>query len=104
MVSTPPVVTLAPATEGRARTTVLSEIQGLRAIAVMLVVLYHLWPKRLTGGYIGVDVFFVISGFLITGHLLRESERAGRVQLAQFWARRARRLLPASLLVLATSL
>ncbi|MEN0129216.1 MAG: acyltransferase family protein [Brevundimonas sp.] len=104
MVSTPPVATLAPATEGRARTTVLSEIQGLRAIAVMLVVLYHLWPKRLTGGYIGVDVFFVISGFLITGHLLRESERAGRVQLAQFWARRARRLLPASLLVLATSL
>jgi peptidoglycan/LPS O-acetylase OafA/YrhL len=68
---------------------------------VLLVVLYHLWPDRLTGGYVGVDVFFVISGFLITGHLLREAMSTGRVRLAQFWARRARRLLPASLLVLA---
>ena len=85
-------------------TRVRPEIQGLRAIAVMLVVLYHLWPKRLTGGYIGVDVFFVISGFLITAHLVRDAERHGRVRLGQFWARRARRLLPASLLVLGASL
>ncbi len=81
-------------------TAVRPEIQGLRAVAVMLVLLYHLWPGRLHGGYIGVDVFFVISGFLITGNLLRETERHGRVRLADFWARRARRLLPAAFLVL----
>ncbi|MDM7854026.1 acyltransferase family protein [Cellulomonas alba] len=85
---------------GRPRSRTRPEIQALRALAVMLVVLYHLWPTRLTGGYVGVDVFFVISGFLITGHLLREATTSGRVHLAQFWARRARRLLPASLLVL----
>src|SRR5690606_40531751 len=56
------------------------------------------------GGYVGVDVFFVISGFLITSHLASRIERTGRVELADFWARRARRLLPASLLVLAVSL
>ncbi|MCX6501273.1 MAG: acyltransferase family protein [Microbacterium sp.] len=78
----------------------LPHVQGLRAIAVLLVVLYHFWPGRLPGGFVGVDVFFVISGFLITGHLLREITATGRVKLAQFWARRARRLLPASLLVL----
>ncbi|WOQ70602.1 acyltransferase family protein [Microbacterium limosum] len=78
----------------------LPHVQGLRAIAVLLVVLYHFWPGRLSGGYVGVDVFFVISGFLITGHLMRELEATGGVRLAQFWARRARRLLPASLLVL----
>ncbi|WP_213814332.1 acyltransferase family protein [Glaciihabitans sp. dw_435] len=76
------------------------EIQALRALAVILVILYHLWPKRLTGGYIGVDVFFVISGFLITSHLLREVARTGRISLAAFWARRVRRLLPAAMLVL----
>lgn len=78
----------------------IPHVQGLRAIAVLFVVLYHFWPGRLPGGYVGVDVFFVISGFLITGHLMRELEATGRVRLAQFWARRARRLLPASLLVL----
>ena len=66
----------------------------------MAVVLYHLWPNRLSGGFVGVDVFFVISGFLITGHLLREIDRTGSVSLTRFWAARARRLLPASLLVL----
>nr|WP_283251808.1 acyltransferase family protein [Aeromicrobium duanguangcaii] len=80
-----------------------AEIAALRACAVLLVVLYHLWPGRLPGGYIGVDVFFVISGFLITGHLLRETADTGRIDLARFWARRARRLLPAAYLVLATS-
>lgn len=78
----------------------LPHVQGLRAIAVLLVVLYHFWPARLPGGYVGVDVFFVISGFLITGHLMRELTVTGTVRLGQFWARRARRLLPASLLVL----
>ncbi|MFJ6652488.1 acyltransferase family protein [Microbacterium sp. NPDC091313] len=78
----------------------LPHVQGLRAIAVLLVVLYHFWPGRLPGGYVGVDVFFVISGFLITSHLMRELTATGTVRLGQFWARRARRLLPASLLVL----
>ncbi|GAA3535504.1 acyltransferase [Aeromicrobium flavum] len=79
------------------------EIQALRAVAVLAVVGFHLWPGRLSGGYIGVDVFFVISGFLITGHLMREVDRDDRVDLARFWARRARRLLPAAYLVLLVS-
>ncbi len=79
------------------------EIQGLRAVAVLMVVLFHLWPNRLPGGYVGVDVFFVISGFLITSHLLRELDRTGSVSLLQFWARRIRRLLPASYVVLVVS-
>jgi peptidoglycan/LPS O-acetylase OafA/YrhL len=84
----------------RARRQFLPEIQALRAIAVMLVVVYHFWPKTLTGGYIGVDAFFVISGYLITSHLLREADGTGTVRLWAFYARRARRLLPASILVL----
>lgn len=86
-----------------AKTHLRPDIQGLRAVAVLLVVAYHLWPHRLTGGYVGVDVFFVISGFLICGHLLREVHTTGRIRLGRFWARRARRLLPASLLVLAAT-
>jgi len=78
-----------------------SDIQALRALAVMSVMLYHLWPNRLTGGFVGVDVFFVISGYLITSHLVRERAKTGRIALGRFWARRASRLLPASLLVLA---
>ncbi|PZE89504.1 acyltransferase family protein [Curtobacterium sp. MCBD17_008] len=76
------------------------DIQGLRAFAVLAVVLYHLWPNRLPGGFVGVDVFFVISGYLITGHLLREQVRSGRVELGSFWARRARRLLPGAFLTI----
>ncbi|MCW2807720.1 MAG: oatA 3, partial [Marmoricola sp.] len=72
-------------------------------MAVLLVLLFHLWPDRLPGGYIGVDVFFVISGFLITSHLLREVDRTGSVSLAGFWARRLRRLLPAAYVVLLTT-
>ena len=78
------------------------DIQGLRAVAVSLVVLYHLWPHGLTGGFAGVDVFFVISGYLITAHLLAKPPRTGR-DLGQFWARRIRRLLPAALTVLAAT-
>ncbi|KQW06678.1 hypothetical protein ASC66_09500 [Leifsonia sp. Root4] len=80
------------------------EIQALRAVAVIIVVIYHLWPKNLSGGFVGVDVFFVISGFLITAHLLREVDRTGRISLSQFWARRLRRLLPAATTVLAACL
>lgn len=76
------------------------EIQALRAVAVALVVVFHVWPSLLPGGYVGVDVFFVISGYLITAHLLREVEASGRIRLAEFWARRVRRLLPAAFLVL----
>ncbi|CAM3502907.1 acyltransferase family protein [Nocardioides zeicaulis] len=81
-----------------------TDIQVLRALAVGGVVLNHLFPHRLTGGYLGVDVFFVISGFLITSHLASEMRESGRIRLGRFWARRARRLLPASLLVLAVTL
>jgi peptidoglycan/LPS O-acetylase OafA/YrhL len=77
------------------------EIQALRGIAVLAVVVYHLWPAALPGGFVGVDVFFVISGFLITGQIVREVERTGRLSLAGFWARRARRILPSALAVLA---
>lgn len=76
------------------------DIQGLRALAVLLVVIYHLWPGRLTGGYVGVDVFFVISGYLITAHLVKEAAQSGTVALGRFWARRVRRLLPAAFTVL----
>jgi peptidoglycan/LPS O-acetylase OafA/YrhL len=79
------------------------DLQGLRAVAVLLVLGYHLWPQRLTGGFVGVDVFFVLSGFLITGHLVAEAERTGRIGLREFWARRIRRLLPAASIVLAAS-
>jgi len=85
------------------KTKTRPEIQALRAIAVLGVVTFHLWSKYVPGGYVGVDVFFVISGFLISSHLLREVARTGRIRLASFWARRARRLLPASLLVIVVS-
>lgn len=80
------------------------DIQALRAIAIAAVVLNHLWPTRLTGGFVGVDVFFVISGFLITAHLFGELERTGTVRLRAFYARRIARLLPAALAVLVVTL
>lgn len=89
------------ATGGRRRAR--ADIQALRALAVALVVVYHLWPQRLTGGYVGVDVFFVISGFLITSHLLEAPPRRPR-DLLEFWGRRIRRLLPAAFVVLAATL
>ncbi|MBD8477480.1 SGNH hydrolase domain-containing protein [Microbacterium sp. CFBP 8794] len=85
---------------GPATSTFLPHVQGLRAIAVLAVVVFHMWPTALPGGFAGVDVFFVISGFLITAHLAREIAGTGTVRLARFWARRARRLLPAALTVL----
>ncbi|MFI6102296.1 acyltransferase family protein [Lentzea sp. NPDC051213] len=77
-----------------------TDVQALRAIAVIAVVVNHFWPNAMTGGYIGVDVFFVISGYLITSHLAREIARTGKVRLGTFYARRIRRLLPAAFLVL----
>ena len=79
----------------------LSGLDGLRAIAVLAVMAFHFLPDTLKGGYVGVDVFFVISGFLITGLLVRERATAGRISLGGFWARRARRLVPALVLVVA---
>src|SRR6476646_7109755 len=80
------------------------DIEGMRGLAVMLVVLFHAGLAGVAGGFIGVDVFFVISGFLITGLLLRERERTGSVDLLRFYARRARRILPAAVAVIAITL
>ncbi|WP_371685624.1 acyltransferase family protein, partial [Mycobacterium sp. MFM001] len=79
-----------------ARTEFRQDIEGLRAVAVLAVVLFHAEVPGVGGGYIGVDVFFVISGFLITGLLWREVRSAGTVRLRRFYGARARRLLPAS--------
>jgi len=79
------------------------DIEGLRGIAILSVVLYHLDARLLPGGFTGVDVFFVISGFLITGILLREYQISGHIDLWGFWARRARRILPSASLVLAVT-
>ncbi|ALE06664.1 acyltransferase [Arthrobacter sp. ERGS1:01] len=76
------------------------DVQGLRTLAVGLVVLYHLFPEKLTGGFVGVDIFLVISGFLIVGSLVRGATATGTINLATFYARRIRRLLPASTAVL----
>jgi peptidoglycan/LPS O-acetylase OafA/YrhL/lysophospholipase L1-like esterase len=78
-------------------------LDGLRAFAVLAVIAFHLWPHRLPGGFLGVDVFFVISGFLITTLLLREGDRTGRVDMIGFWRRRARRLLPALVIAVLAS-
>lgn len=80
----------------------LHGLDGVRALAVVLVVLYHVNPAWLPGGFLGVDVFFVLSGYLITDLLCAERHRTGRVDLAQFWIRRARRLLPALVVLLVT--
>jgi peptidoglycan/LPS O-acetylase OafA/YrhL len=85
---------MAPSTPHRA------DIQGLRALAVLLVVLAHAGVGLLPGGFVGVDVFFVLSGFLITGLLLAEVQATGTISLIDFYVRRARRILPAAALTL----
>ena len=79
-------------------------LDGLRAFAVLSVLVFHFWPSLAPGGFLGVDVFFVISGYLITTLLVRERNKAGRIDLLAFWKRRARRLLPALGLVVFTSI
>ena len=79
------------------------DVEGLRAVAVAVVVAYHAGVPWLAGGYVGVDAFFVVSGFLITRLLLAEHAREGRIRLARFSSRRIRRLLPASFVVLAAT-
>ena len=85
-----------PGTRGSAERDFRPDIEGLRAVAVLAVVLFHAGVPGLGGGYVGVDVFFVISGFLITGLLWREVSTTGTVRLRRFYGARARRLLPAS--------
>ncbi|WP_185173276.1 acyltransferase family protein [Rothia nasimurium] len=80
--------------EGQRR-FVLRGLDGVRAIAVLLVLVYHFWPQYLPGGMIGVDIFFVISGYLITALLLREGAYTGKMDIVSFWVRRLRRLVPA---------
>ncbi|SDI77950.1 Peptidoglycan/LPS O-acetylase OafA/YrhL, contains acyltransferase and SGNH-hydrolase domains [Frankineae bacterium MT45] len=98
-------VTMTRSQEKRARAakvhpTFRPDIEGMRAIAVLLVVLYHCGITAIPGGYVGVDVFFVISGFLITSLLVREFETGGRISISDFYARRFRRILPAATVVL----
>ncbi len=76
-----------------------SDIQGLRALAVLTVVAAHAGVPYLPGGFVGVDVFFVVSGFLISGLLFAEARNGGRPSMGRFWARRARRILPAATVV-----
>ena len=94
-----PHVASPPPTDGRA--PFRPDIEGLRAVAVLLVLAYHARIPGFPGGYIGVDVFYIVSGFLITGLIVRELRATGRVDLLTFYARRARRLLPAALVVIA---
>ena len=76
------------------------DVEGLRAVAILLVVLFHAGVPRITGGFVGVDVFFVLSGFVITGLLLREHAASGKTRLLAFYGRRSRRILPAATLVI----
>ena len=76
-----------------------ADIEGLRGVAVLLVVLFHAGVRGMDGGFIGVDVFFVLSGYLITDLLVKEVGRTGSINFLNFYARRTRRLLPAAVLV-----
>ncbi|WP_242652776.1 acyltransferase family protein [Intrasporangium flavum] len=88
---------------GSSRSGRIEGLDGLRALAIVGVLVYHLDAAWLPGGFLGVDVFFVVSGFLITTLLVREHGRTGRIAFGQFWLRRARRLLPALVLCVVTS-
>jgi peptidoglycan/LPS O-acetylase OafA/YrhL len=76
------------------------DVQGMRAIAILLALVYHAGVPGFSGGYVGIEVFFVISGFVITGLLLREREGTGHTSLRSFYGRRARRIIPAATLVI----
>ncbi|WP_406037128.1 SGNH hydrolase domain-containing protein [Micromonospora sp. NBC_00898] len=93
-----------PAPEVRPPSGFRKDIEGLRALAVLLVVFWHADAPFISGGFVGVDVFFVISGYLITMGMAAEVAARGRLSLSRFWARRAKRLLPSSALVLVGAL
>src|ERR1700744_1767677 len=80
-----------------------ADIDGLRAVAILLVLVFHAFPGVLPGGYIGVDIFFVISGFLITGLLISAFEQ-GQFTFSDFYSRRVLRIFPALLIVLSCCL
>src|SRR6187549_78561 len=80
------------------------DIEGLRGAAILLVVLFHARVSWLAGGFVGVDVFFVLSGYFITGLLLRELDESGTLHLGEFWGRRAMRIMPPLLVVLMATL
>ncbi len=90
-------------TRRRRRDRFRADIEGLRAVAVLLVVAFHAGVGVVSGGFVGVDVFFVLSGFLITGLLVDEIARTGTISIGEFYARRVRRLLPLATLVLAAT-
>lgn len=89
-----------PGASGSRRSAFRPDIEGLRAFAVLSVLAFHASVPALAGGFVGVDVFLVISGYLITGLLVREAVTTGRIRLGEFFARRARRLLPSAAVVL----
>jgi peptidoglycan/LPS O-acetylase OafA/YrhL len=91
-------------TDETARGTYRPDVDGLRAAAVLSVVLYHLHVWRFSGGFVGVDIFFVISGFLITQLIRKEIAATGRFRFANFYKRRVRRLFPALFFTIALSL
>ena len=101
MVGTAAVIQEAPAGSERATGSQYRPyLDGLRAIAVYLVVLFHAGNGRFTGGYVGVDIFFVLSGYLVTELLLRDLLGIGGIRFARFYSRRFRRLLPAAFVAL----
>src|SRR6478736_6650280 len=90
----------APATIPSGRLQRMPGLEGVRAVAVTAVLIFHANPNWLPGGFLGVDVFFTLSGFLITSLLLSELEARGGLRLGRFYQHRARRLLPPLVLVL----
>ena len=103
-ISEEPIDAASPAASERAADRFRPDLEGLRAVAVLLVLLFHAGVSAVGGGYVGVDVFFVLSGFLITGLIVRELRSSGTISLRSFYARRARRLLPAALAAIAVTM
>lgn len=95
---------MVPETPSTAASTRVPALDGVRGVAVAVVVLFHFGVPFFSGGFLGVDLFFVLSGYLITSLLLDERARRGRIDLVAFWGRRVRRLLPALFVVLASVL
>lgn len=85
---------------GKQKRRYISGLDGLRAISVLAVILYHLHIDGIDGGFLGVTVFFVLSGYLITDLLINEFEKNGRIDFKSFWIKRFRRLIPALVLML----
>src|SRR3954464_4705521 len=81
-----------------------ADLEGLRGVAILLVVLFHAGVPGFAGGFVGVDIFLVLSGFFITGALARELDASGRIDLNEFWGRRMLRLSPPLLVVLVATL